>query len=160
MKAAAIILIVLVLAAVGAVGWLYLNANMVVRFENCIATDAVSQLDYFGHLKDSIASSSFVGTLYTQAEPGTADNYQFLSYTVRLTNRAFLDAEVIEIRITPMEGDVAQIGETQQYRLPAGKTMDLSATILTARGMHSVREATVTCYFWGIPFTTKITVGR
>ena len=38
--------------------------------------------------------------------------------------------------------------------------MDLSATILTDRAMHSVREATVSCYFWGIPFTTKLTLGK
>jgi len=160
MKAVAIILIVLVLAAVGAIGYLYLKADLTVRFVNCIATEAVTQLDYFEQLKDGIEASTFVGTLYGSRELGTADGYQFLSYTLRLSNHAFLDAEVIEIRITPMEGDVAQIGETQQYRLPAGKEMDLSATILTARGMHSVREATVTCYFWGIPFTTKLTVGR
>ena len=160
MKAAAIILIVLVLAAVGAIGYLYLKSDLAVSFVSCIVTDTVTQADYFDQLKSQIASSSFVGTLFAGTDLGEADEYQFITYTVHLTNHAFLNAEVIEFRVTPMQGDVAQIGETVQYSLKSGKSMDLSATILTAREMHSIREGTVTCYFWGIPFTTKLTLGK
>lgn len=160
MKAAAVLLIVLVLAAVGALGYLYLNSNLTAAFESCIVTDAVTQADYFSQLKGQIASSSFTGTLYSSTEPGSAEEYQFMTYTVRIRNRAFLTAEVIELRITPMQGDLAQIGNPDQYSLRAGKDMDLSATILTARDMHSVREGTLTYYFWGIPFSTKLTLGK
>ena len=160
MKPLGIILVVLVLAAVIGVGYLYLNAKLDIRFETCIATDGMTQPDYFDTLKSKVASSSFVGTRYTNGELGTADQYQFLTYTVRLVNRSFLKAEVIEIRITPMQGDVLQIGEENVHDLLSGQQMDLSATILTDRAMHSVREATVSYYFWGIPFTTKLTLGK
>ena len=156
MKAAAIILIILVLAAVGAVGYLYLNADLNVQFVSCIATDGISQTEYFDTLKASLASGTFVGTRFSQDEPGTADQYQFLTYTVRLTNKTFLTADVIELRITPMEGDVVQLGDNMEHRLASGRDLDLSVTIMTARGMHSIREATVTYYFWGIPFSDKI----
>ena len=159
MKALAIILIVLVLAAVGAVGYLYLKADLTVRFDSCIATAAVTQLDYFNQLKSSIANQSFVGTLYSNAEPDSAENYQFLTYTVSLSNHAFLEADVVEIHITPMQGDVLQLGDELPHTLPANQSMKLSTTILTTREMHNVREATVTCYFWGIPFTTRLTLG-
>jgi len=160
MKAFAIILIVLVLAAVCGVGYLYLNANLDVRFVSCIASDAVSQAETFDSLKEKLASSSFIGTRFSAEEPGEADKYQFLTYTVRLNNRAFLTADVIEIRISPMQGDVLQVGDTYQHSLPSGSEADLSAMILTTREMHSVREATVSYYFWGIPFTTKLTLGK
>ena len=160
MKPLGIILIVLVLAAVIGVGYLYLNANLDIRFEACIATDGMTQSDYFDTLKSKVASSSFVGTRFTNDELTTADQYQFLTYTLRLDNRSFLKAEVIEIRITPMQGDVLQIGEENVHDLPSGQQMDLSATILTGRTMHSVREATVSYYFWGIPFTTRLTLGK
>ena len=160
MKPFAIILIVLVLAAVCGVGYLYLNAGIDIRFIKCEATDTVSQLDTFNELKSKIDSSSFVGTRYSTEEIGAADQYQFLTYTVRLDNHAFLTAELIEIRITPMQGDVYQVGWEAGHNLASGKQMDLSTTILTTREMHSVREATVTYYFWGIPFTTKLTLGR
>jgi hypothetical protein len=160
MKAFAVIMIILVLAAVCAVGYLYLNANLDMQFISCIATDGVSQADYFNSLKSKFASSSFTGTRFSSEEPGTADQYQFLTYTVRLSNRAFLDAEVIELRVTPMQGDVLQVGDETLHSLPSGKDTDLSAMILTSREMHSVREATVSYYFWGIPFTARLTLGR
>lgn len=160
MKPLAIILVVLVLAAVIGVGWLYLNARMDIRFVSCVANDGVDQAEVFDTLKARIKNSTFVGTLFTKEEPGTADQYQFLTYTLRFNNHSFLKAEVIEIRITPMQGDVIQIGEEYVHDLPAGQQMDLTATIMTARNMHAVREATVTWYFWGLPFTEKLTLGR
>jgi len=160
MKPLGIILIVLVLAAIAGMGYLYLNANLDIRFEACIATDGVTQLDYFNTLSSKVSSSTFVGTRFTNDDLGAADQYQFLTYTVRFNNRSFLKAEVVEISITPMQGDVLQIGEEAVHDLPSGQQMDLSATILTDRTMHSVREATVSYYFWGIPFTTKLTLGK
>ena len=105
-------------------------------------------------------NSTFVGTRFSSESIGTADQYQFLTYTVNLDNHAFLNAEVVEIRITPMQGDVLQLGEETEHNLASGENMDLSALILTARNMHSVREATVSWYFWGIPFTTRLTLGK
>jgi hypothetical protein len=160
MKAAGIILVVLVLAAVCAVGYLYLNANLEVRFVSCVALDGISQLESFNALKKSVESSTFVGTRFSSDPIGTADQYQFLEYTVALGNHAFLNAEVIEMRITPMQGDVLQIGEQPEHDLASGRETQLSAIILTSRNNHSVREATVSCYFWGIPFTTKLTLGK
>ncbi len=160
MKIAAVVLIVLVLAAVCAVGYLYLNANLDVRFVSCIASDGVSQADTYNTLKKKVDNASFVGTRFSSEELGTADQYQFLTYTVNLDNRSYLNAEVVEIRITPMQGDVLQLGEETAHDLAAGKSMDLSALILTSRNMHSVREATVSWYFWGIPFSTKLTLGK
>ena len=160
MKPLAIILVVLVLAAVVGVGWLYLNARMDIRFVSCVANDGVDQAEVFDTLKTRVKNSTFVGTLFTKEEPGTADQYQFLTYTLHFNNHSFLKAEVIEIRITPMQGDVIQIGEEYVHDLPAGQQMDLTATIMTARNMHAVREATITWYFWGLPFTEKLTLGR
>ena len=160
MKVFAILLIVLVLAAVCGLGYLYLTAKLDVRFVSCIASDGVSQSDAFSTLKAKLASSSFIGTLFSSDNLGSPDQYQFLTYTVRLNNHAFLKAELIEIRITPMKGDILQIGDETPHDLPSGESSELSAVILTPRDMHAVREATVSYYFWGIPFTTKITVGK
>ena len=160
MKPFAIILIILVLAAVCGIGYLYLTAKLDVQFVSCIATDAVSQADYFNGLKEKLASSSFTGTRFISGEPESPEQYQFLTYTVRLNNHAFLKAEIIEIHITPMKGDVLQVGDEVAHDLPSGQQTDLSAMILTTREMHSVREATVSYYFWGIPFTTRLTLGK
>ena len=160
MKAFAIFLIVLVLAAVIGVGWLYLNARIDIRFDSCIANDGYTQAEVFNNVRTKLKNDTFIGTRFTNEELGTADQYQFLTYTIHVNNHSFLKAEVIEIRITPMQGDVLQIGEETPHDLPSGRQADLSATILSDRNMHSVREATVTWYFWGLPFSEKLTLGR
>ena len=160
MKPFAIILIILVLAAVVGIGWLYFNANLTVTFDSCIATDGITQAEYFDQLKKQVAGGSFIGTMYGSKDLLSADQYQFLTYTVTLDNHAFLRAEAAEIRITPMQDDILMIGDQQETSVPAGKKGTLSATILTSRGMHNVREAIVTWYFWGIPFSEKITLGQ
>ena len=160
MKAFAIFLIVLVLAAVIGVGWLYMNARMDIRFDSCIANDGYTQAEVFNSVKARLKNDTFIGTRFTNEELETADQYQFLTYTIHVNNHSFLKAEVIEIRITPMQGDVLQLGDETPHDLPSGRQADLSAIILTNRNMHSVREATVTWYFWGLPFTEKLTLGR
>lgn len=160
MKPLGIILIILVLVAIVGVAFLYFNAKLDIVFKECIATDGITQVDFFNNLKSEVNSSAFVGTRYSNTGLGTADQYQFLTYTIQLANHTFLKAEVIEIRITPMQGDILQIGEISEHDLLSGQQMDLSATILTDRAMHSVREATVSWYFWGIPFTARLTLGR
>ena len=160
MKPFAIFLVVLVLAAVCGIGYLYLTAHLDVNFVSCIATDAVSQADYFNDLSAKLEDSAFVGTRYSAGKLENAEHYQFLTYTVHLNNHAFLNADVIELHITPMQGDVLQVGDEALHSLPSGQQMDLSAMILTTREMHAVREATVSYYFWGIPFTTRLTLGR
>ena len=159
MKAAGIILIVLLLAAVAGLGLLYLTSGFDVTYSECIVTDAVTQADYFAQIKKQVANDTFIGTRFSKAEISSADQYVFYTYTLRLRNKAHLKAEVIEIRVTPMDGDVLQIGETTPYDLNADRSMDLSVTILTDRSMHSVREATVTWYIWGIPFSEKVMLG-
>ena len=160
MKVAGIILIVLVVLALIGIGFLYFTSTIDVSFVECIATDAMTQYDYFTQLQKQIASETFIGTLFSKDAIGTADQYQFYTYTIRMANKTFIEAEVIEIQVTSMDGDVLQIGDTERHNLAAGKTGEFGVTILTTKSMHSVREAKVTYYLWGIPFSTKITLGK
>ena len=160
MKVFAVIMILLVLVAVAAIGIFCFSAKIDVRFVSCIATDGVTQVEFFDGMKKQVESGSFTGTRFSGSPLQAADQYQFLTYTVRLDNHAFLKAETIELRITPMDGDVLQLGDENCCDLDSGKQAEVSATILTSRTMHSVREGTVSYYLWGIPFTEKITLGK
>ena len=42
--------------------------------------------------------------------------------------------------------------------LPAHTIGDVTATILTSKDMHAIREANITYYIWGIPFTIRTTI--
>ncbi len=112
-----------------------------------------------------------VGTPFSNTVSLSApEDYQFCIYTVRLKNNCRIPAEMVELQISPMAGDVLQIGSAMQLNdslqigtAPAitvqpGSTADATAVLLTSANMHAIREVTVTYYMWGIPFTLKTTV--
>ena len=157
MKAAAIILIVLCLAALTGTVFLYLSSNLTVEGTGCIATDAATQRDYFDQIAAARSSGTFVGTQFTDAALGPAEDYQFYTYTVRLKNNTFLNADIVELQVSPMGSDILQLGDSEPHTLKAHAVGDLQATVLTAKNMHNVRELTVSYHTWGLPFTQKVT---
>ncbi len=160
MKPLAIILVILVIAAMVGVGYLYFNSNLTVTFSSVVATDPVNRTDVFDQIRSSLEAETFVGTKYSSVLPATPEDCLFYTWTVHLENNSYLPADTIEIQITPMTGDILLLGDTAEHTLPSGSSMDLSATVLTARSMHSVREAIVTWYVWGLPFSTRLTLGK
>ena len=158
MKAFAIILIVLCMAAVAGLGYLYFTATLEIEVTGCIATDAASQADTFQELKKAAEEETLTGTLFRKPGEATPETCVFYTYTVKITNQSFLKAEVIEISVTPMDGDILQMGDLQPHDLESGRTAELTATILTTKESHQVREGTVTYYLWGIPFSRRVTM--
>ncbi len=150
--------LILIVTLVG-VGYLYMTANIVVEAVGVIATDAASQPELFRDLQEQVRLGAVVGTPYVGAqELSGPENYQFFTYTVRMRNNCAVPADMVELQVTPMSGDVLQIGSFADVKLPAGQTVDVSATILTAVNMHAIREVNITYYIWGVPFTMKTTI--
>ncbi|MBR4576344.1 MAG: hypothetical protein IKO25_04005 [Clostridia bacterium] len=160
MKPLAILLVILVIAALAGVGYLYTSANFTVAFSSVVATDPLNQADYFAGLKSSLESKTFAGTEYSSAPLASPENYLFYTWTLHAENHSFLPVDTVEIQVTPMTGDVLCIGDPADHSLSPGGAADLSVTFLTARSMHSVREAVVTWYAWGLPFSTRLTLGK
>ena len=159
MKYFAIITVLILIVTLVGVGYLYMNANIYVEAVGAVASDALDQEALFNQLRDQVRLGAVAGTPYTNAqELSGPEDYQFITYTVRLRNNCAVTADMVELQITPMSGDVLQIGSYQDVKLPAGQTVDATATILTAKGMHAIREVTITYYIWGAPFTMKTTV--
>lgn len=159
MKYFAILSVLILIVTLVGVGYMYMTANIVVEAVGVIATDAPSQETLFNELKEQVRLGAVVGTPYvgTQELSG-AENYQFYTYTVRLRNNCSVPADMVELQVTPMAGDILQIGSSADVKLPAGQTVDATATILTDVNMHAIREVTVTYYIWGVPFTMKTTI--
>lgn len=161
MKAAAIISVIVLIVCLLGIGVLYATASMAVESVNVIAVEASTQPNLFSQLRRQVETGSVLGTPYTsQTWLEDAEHYQFYTYTIRLRNDCFVAADMIEVQVTPMDGDVLQIGDYTVKQLPARTTGDLQATILTAIGMHPVRELNVTYYVWGLPFSLKTTYGQ
>lgn len=157
MRPVAILLMVLCLAALAGTGYLYLTANLEVTEVRCTAYDAQDQAVAFQALKDQLAAEAFTGTPFDTAALRDAGDYQFYEYALRLKNSTFLRAEVIEIQVTPMNGDVLQISDLEAHDLAPRSEGQFTATILTRKDMHNVRELTLTYYLWGLPFSSRVT---
>ena len=148
----------LIVALVG-VGYLYMNANIAVEAVSVIATDALSQEALFNELKNQVRLGAVIGTPYVgAAELSGPEDYQIYTYTVRLKNNSTVPADMVELQVPPMAGDILQIGSYTDVKLPAKQTVDATATILTEKDMHPIREVTISYYIWGVPFTTKTTI--
>jgi len=165
MKFIAILSALILLVTLVGVGYLYMTTNIYVEAAGVITVEASSQPALFASLRDQARLGAVVGTPFTgQTELGKNDDYQFCIYTVRLRNNCRVDAESVEVQISPMSGDVLQFTENDYLPVPtltsvaAGGTGEASAVLLTTRGNHTIREATVTYCMWGIPFTLKTTV--
>lgn len=159
MKYFAIITVLILIATLVGVGYMYMNSNVFVEAVGVIATDAVSQYDLYEELRDQLRLGAVAGTPYIGAtELAGPENYQFLTYTVRVRNNTSVPADMVELQVTPMAGDVLQIGSFEDVKLPAGQSVDATATILADANMHSIREVTITYYLWGVPFSMKTTV--
>ena len=160
MKYAAIFMVLVLIAILVGVGYLYLTANVTVQAVGVTAVEASTQPALFEELARQVENRQVLGTAYTSAPLGSMDNYQFYTYTVRLRNNCFVTADMVEVQVTPMEGDVLQIGDDTARALPARATGDITATILTDVNMHSVRELNITYYMWGVPFSLKTAYGH
>lgn len=159
MKYFAILTVLILIVALVGVGYMYMTASIAVEAVGVVATDAPSQVTLFEELREQLRLGAVLGTPYVAAqELSDAENYQFYTYTVRLRNNCAVSADMVELQVTPMAGDILQIGSFTDVKLPAKQTADVSATILTDRNMHHIREVTVTYYIWGAPFTLKTTV--
>ena len=159
MKYFATISVLILIVALVAVGYMYMTANLFVEAVGVTAMDAPSQLPLFEELREQVRLGAVLGTPYVTArELSGAENYQFLTYTVRLRNDTAVPADMVELQVTPMAGDILQIGSYTDVKLPAKQTVDATATILTEKDMHPIREVTISYYIWGVPFTTKTTI--
>ena len=160
MRPIAIILLVICLGLMGLTGYLYFTANVVITDIDCVAVDAADQEAFFDQLKSQVEEGVFTGTPFATGEIGKAADYQFYTYTVRLTNQTFLRLEVAEIQVTPMNGDVLQLAADGPKNVNARSRGSVDATILTGKDNHNVRELVLTYYLWGLPFTERVTYSK
>ena len=145
MKRFAIVSVVLLLIALLGVGAMYMTSNVTVIAQGVTALEAYRNYDLFTDLSAQVRAGAVVGTSFVAPqELSSAEDYVFYTYTFRLENNTTLPAEMIEVQITPMSGDILQIGSDQVLTLPAHTIGDVTATILTSKDMHAIRTSPTT----------------
>ncbi len=160
LKGLAIGLTVLLGLALGLVGYFYATAKVTIEDIQASGMQASGDAARFEAVKAATAAETFEGTRFTQDALGSAEDYAFITYTVRVSNQCLVPIDMIEVQIVPESGDVLQIGDYEVRSLNAKSRGDISATILTAKESQPLRNVIVTYYVWGVSFTVKGSYGR
>lgn len=160
MKATAIILVLVCLAAFVGLGYLYMASSVVIEDVDLTICEADTQAALFDELSTQVASGCAAATVFSAEIPKTPDHCIFLQYSVKLRNSTFMTAEQIEVRISPTTGDYVQVGETLPTDIPSGSSGNVKAVLLSDREAKMVREITVSYYLWGIPFFVRTTYAK
>ncbi len=159
LKIIMIVMIVLLVAALGVVGYFFTNAQVTVIASGASGQQANLNTALFTQIKQQVAQNSFQGTLFAADDIGDAADYAFITYTVRLNNQCLVPIDMVEVQVEPNPKDVLQIGDMTVHSLDARSQGDITATILTSKDAHAVRELIVTYYVWGVSFSIRQTCG-
>lgn len=168
MKAAGIILIILCIAALAGVVYYYASSSLTVTYIDCVATDPMSRPELMESLKTQLEEDTFAGLKLAQETAFSPADSLLYTWTVRISNRTRIPAKAAEIRIIPLSGDIIQLNGTVETMLGPGKETVIEPgrdeliriTVLTGSGVHHVREAIVSWYLWGMPFSQRMTIGQ
>lgn len=155
LKIVAAVMALLVVAALCVVGYYFTNAKVEIVAVDAQAVRAADAVARFAELRREVEEGVFMGTLYSDAAIGDAEDYVFITYTIRLSNRCLVPIDMIEVQAVGKAGDVLKIGDLNVYSLDANAEGDIAATILTSKDTGALRELVVTYYVWGVSFSLR-----
>lgn len=157
MKGFAILMMVVVLAMAGVVGYGLFNTALQVIGKDVQVFSAQSQPAQFEQLKVAVERDALIGTRLKNEVLSDAGKYTYHVYTLRVKNPGLVDAEMVEMQIAPIASDVLYYGETGEVVIKAGETRDIWCVLLTEGQSHDVRNMYITYYLWGHPCEVKFT---
>lgn len=153
MRVIALILVIVTLLVGAFVGYCFYGAQMQIEGVATTLTPATEAEDTFADLVSQVNNGTFTGTTYYAPEFATAENYTFMTLTVRMQNRGAIPMEWIRIEVSPDAKDVLQLAADRTPALAPNTRSDFSTTLLTHAGAPTTRKVTVTYYVLGHPFS-------
>ncbi len=159
LKSVMILMIALVVLALLLVGYFFLTAKVSIAAYKAEGTAASANMPLYEEIATQIAKDAFIGTRFKTEPLTNAEDYAFITYTLRLNNQCLVPVDMVEVQVVPNAKDVLQIGDLTVRSLDAKTQGDITATILTAKDSHAIRELIVTYYVWGVSFSIRETYG-
>lgn len=166
-KYVAILLILAVLVSAGVGIYAYINTRLQVVSISVSTRSAESDANTFSLLQSRLDNGSSTAAVYTTALDGSASDYGFFTYCVRLHNNGLIRAEMVEVQPYPVNGDALSYTtlDTAQLNanriLEAGEDIELYCTLLTSaanlQNYLTSRTFRITYYIWGMPMTVEAT---
>ena len=160
LKIAACAAVSLLVVTLLLVAYLFLTAQVEIVSVTSTGASLESDPETFESLRSAVEQETFQGTLFNRpSEWGSAGDYALITYTVRLRNGCLVPIDMIEAQVVPQSQDILQIGDFQVRSLEAKTEGDITASILTAKNSHAIREVIVTYYVWGVSLSVRTTYG-
>lgn len=155
MKAIAKFLTVVTLLVLLAGGYIVWASELHVLPESGVVESAADRAQAFENLLSAAHIGSTDVSVYSDIS-GTADQYSFVTYTLRLRNGNILPAEWLQIHLTPQPGDVLLVKSTVED-VPGLSEKLLTVVLLTERSTASyARTAALTYYVYGHEVTIPV----
>ena len=159
MKAFAKILTVITALALLLAGYVVWSADARVSAEGYKVEAAADRADSFSGVVSALRSGSDSIVSYSGGPIGGADEYVFVTYTIRVRNTDLIPFEWIDLAIESKDGDVLLVKPAVQD-IPALNQSLLSFTLMAQRGVVDYeRQATLSYYVYGhykaLPVTLK-----
>ena len=159
MRVFAKILTVITLLALLAAGYVIWTADAQVSAEGYRVEAAADRADSFSGVVSALKSGSDNIVSYDGGAVGGADEYVFVTYTVRVRNADLIPFEWVDLTLESKEGDVLLVKPSVQD-IPALNQSLLSFTLMARRGIVDYeRQATLTYYVYGhyraVPLTLR-----
>jgi len=149
MRVIAVVLMVITLFVGVYFGYCYIGIPMQIDSVTAEWMRASDAAETFSHIERQVAEGFFSGKLYADPPLPEVSELAFLTLTVRMSNKGLLDQDWIELHVTPIEGDVAQLSQERTPTLAANTRADFSTTLLTGLDAEENREIRVTYYVLG-----------
>lgn len=167
MKRAAYLALALTLVLAFALVYQLVNSTLQVKPLSPQVIPAAEQPAEFLRLQEAVGNRALIGTAIAAALPGSAEDYSLVVYTLRITNNGFLPANMVELQVSPADGDMlfytdgSAQGRPPSEDIAPGATRELRCVLLTsaAAARRPVRDLFVTYYIWGNPLRIKVTAG-
>ena len=159
LKSMMIVMIALVVLALLLVGYFFATAKVSIEACNANGVSAAMRQEQFDWLKTELSQDAFIGTRFRTDTLGNAEDYALITYTLRLDNQCLVPIDMVEVQIVPDANDYLQLGDLTVHSLGAKSQGDITATLLTRKDSHAIRELIVTYYVWGVSYQLRQTYG-
>ena len=144
------ILAFILLLLLGFAAWFWLGGTL--RAQVYIQTArAADYPEAFGAIRSLLASGSAPQSLSDTALPEDPSGYTLVDITLTLTNRGLFPAEWLDMRVVPVEGDIAVYGLTGEGSdIAARDSSQVNLKLITTARADAVRDIRVQYYIHGM----------
>lgn len=142
------IIVFITILAMAAFAYVYISAQLGATLVSIDEENAVLRPELFESVMEALNNGDFASNQFSAPDDVSAENYNFVTYTVQLQGVNPLPAEWAILTLAPVSGDVVLVQGDPQTVAPFGKAT-VSATLLTRAHTGTERSLWVEYYVLG-----------